>query len=121
VTAPVQTRATDHVGKASRTRRLEGHGVTTEDRPVLLLFYSPTSGQSRRAEGFLAQVLQRRRNHATFALRRVDCTSRPDLAARFGIQQVPTFVVVEQKRVRARIELPGSCAEIQSVLAPWLK
>jgi hypothetical protein len=37
-------------------------------RPQLLFVYSRTSGSSRRAEGFLAQVLQRRRNHNSFRL-----------------------------------------------------
>jgi hypothetical protein len=40
--------------------------------PQLVFFYSPRSGQSRRADGFLAQVLQRRHNHETFTLVRVD-------------------------------------------------
>lgn len=95
--------------------------ATAVDKPVLLFFYSHTSGESRRAEGFLAQVLQRRRNHETFALRRVDLASWPDLAARLGIEQGPALVVVEDKRVRAKIERPRGCVEIQSLLAPWLK
>jgi thioredoxin-like negative regulator of GroEL len=88
---------------------------------MLLFFYSPTSGASRRAEGFLAQVLQRRRNHDTFEIRRVDSDSRPDLTARFGKQRLPALLVVEHKRVRGKIEEPRGCAEIQSLLGPWLK
>jgi thioredoxin-like negative regulator of GroEL len=93
----------------------------TETKPMLLFFYSPTSGQSRRAEGFLAQVLQRRRNHETFTLRHVDSESRPDLAARFGVTQLPALVVVENKRVCGKAERPNGCAEIRTLLAPWLK
>lgn len=95
--------------------------VIAVQRPMLLFFYSPTSGASRRAEGFLAQVLQRRRNHDTFAIRRIDSDSRPDLADRFGIEQVPALLVVEDKRVRAKIEQPRGCVEIQALLGPWLK
>ncbi len=91
------------------------------DKPMLLLFHSPTTGESRRVEGFLAQVLQRRRNHDTFTLRYVDSTPRPDLVTRFGIEQPPALVVVERKRVRAKAEKPRGCAEIRSFLAPWLK
>ena len=36
------------------------------DKPGLVFFHSQRSGRSRRVEGYLAQVLQRRRNHATF-------------------------------------------------------
>ena len=40
-------------------------------KPGLVFFHSGVSGACRRAEGFLAQVLQRRRNHETFTLYRV--------------------------------------------------
>ncbi|MBV8079690.1 MAG: thioredoxin family protein [Actinobacteria bacterium] len=94
---------------------------TAEARPKLLFFYDPTSGRSRRAEGFLAQVLQRRRNHDTFDLRRVDARSRADLAGRCGVERLPAFVVVEGRRVRARLEEPTGCVEIREALARWLK
>ena len=59
--------------------------------PVTLAFlYSPRSGKSRRAEGYLSQVLQSRRNHETFKLLRVDVDARPDLATRFRLTTIPT-------------------------------
>src|SRR5690348_3311677 len=82
-------------------------------KPGLVFFYSPVSGACRRAEGFLAQVLQRRRNHGTFRLYRVDEQERPDLVERFGIETMPTLVVVEDKVVRARLERPRGCREIE--------
>jgi thioredoxin-like negative regulator of GroEL len=72
-------------------------------------------------EGFLAQVLQRRRNHGTFKLYRVDETARPDLVERFGVQTLPTLFVVEGKSVRARLERPRGCREIERFLEPWLR
>lgn len=92
-----------------------------EPKPGLVYFYSPVSGACRRVEGFLAQVLQRRRNHGTFKLYRVDEQERPDLLERFHIDKTPTLVVVEGKLVRARLEKPRGCREIESFLAPWLK
>ena len=89
-------------------------------KPSLVFFHSGQSGPSRRVEGFLAQVLQRRRNHETFKLYRVDESRRPDLLARFGIETVPTLVVVEDKLVRAKLERPRGCREIERFLAPWL-
>ena len=47
-------------------------------KPALLFFFDPRSGRSRRADGFLAQVLQHRRNHDTFRLYRIDVTKHPD-------------------------------------------
>jgi hypothetical protein len=38
--------------------------------PTLVFFYSPTPGDSRRAEECLVQVMQRRRNQDTFTLHR---------------------------------------------------
>lgn len=92
----------------------------TPSKPGLVFFYSSISGHCRRVEGFLAQVLQRRRNHATFKLYRVDETERPDLLERFAVATLPTLVVVEGKRVRARLERPRGCRDIERFLAPWL-
>lgn len=90
-------------------------------RPQLLFFFTASSGRSRRAEGFLAQVLQRRRNHDTFQLVRIDCDAHPELAGRCGVEQPPALVVVEQRRIRARLDQPRGCADIQEALAPWLR
>jgi thioredoxin-like negative regulator of GroEL len=91
------------------------------ERPNLVLFYSPVSGRCRRAEGFLAQVLQRRRNHDTFKFYRVDVNVRPDLAKNFAIESVPTLVVVEKKKVRGQLVDPRGCVAIEVFLAEWLK
>ena len=89
-------------------------------KPGLVFFHSSVSGHCRRVEGFLAQVLQRRRNHDTFKLYRVAEEDRPDLMERFGIEITPTLVVVENKIVKARLERPRGCREIEGFLAPWL-
>jgi thioredoxin-like negative regulator of GroEL len=89
-------------------------------KPGLVFFHSSLSGHCRRVEGFLAQVLQRRRNHETFKLYRVDDQQRPDLIERFGVGNLPTLMVVEGKIVRARLERPRGCRDIERFLAPWL-
>ena len=90
-------------------------------KPRLVFFTSELSGRCRRVDGFLAQVLQRRRNHGTFRLYRVDEAERPDLMRRFGVEEVPTLVVVEGHTVHARLTKPRGCREIESFLAPWLR
>ena len=77
---------------------------TVESQLRLVYFHSTLSGQCRRVEGFLAQVLQRRRNHETFK-----------------VQSVPTLVVVQGKSVAGRLEQPRGCREIEGFLAPWLQ
>ena len=91
-----------------------------QTRPQLLFFYDPTDGRARRIEGFIAQVLQRRRNHDTLALRRIDVRAHADLTDRFGIQATPALVVVHDKRVKGRLELPRGCKAIATLLQPWL-
>jgi thioredoxin-like negative regulator of GroEL len=101
----------------------QGPGKATspgDNRPMLLFFTSQTNGRCRRAEGFLAQVLQRRHNHDTFSLRFVEQLDRPDLVERFRVVTMPTLMVVADKVVRATLVAPHGCEEIQAFLAPWL-
>lgn len=90
------------------------------DRPRLVFFYSPLSGRCRRVEGFIAQVLQRRRNHETFYLVRVSVDRRLDLAEKFHVAQVPTICVVEGRKLRKTIVAPRGCRELEQELEPWL-
>jgi thioredoxin-like negative regulator of GroEL len=101
------------VPQVGEERRLE--------RPRLVFFYSPLSGRSRRVEGFLAQVLQRRHNHDTFELVRVSVDRRPDLAEHFRIERVPTVCVVEGRKLRKRIVTPRGSRDLERELAPWLR
>ena len=100
------------------SRRRQPPGETA--RPMLVFVYSGLSGRCRRAEGYLAQVLQRRRNHETFRVTRLDVEARPDLAERFRIASLPTLLVVEDKVIRGRLEDPRGCRDIASFLEPWL-
>jgi thioredoxin-like negative regulator of GroEL len=96
-------------------------GAVGSERPLLVVFTSATCGRSRRIEPFLAQILQRRRNHSTFKLVRVDADRHPDQLERFGVRRVPALLVVANGRVRARLDDPRTCSEISSFLAPWLR
>jgi thioredoxin-like negative regulator of GroEL len=91
-----------------------------EQQLRLVFFHSNLSGHCRRVEGFLAQVLQRRRNHGTFKLVPVAEEERPDLLERFKVETIPTLVVVEGNSVAARLERPRGCRDIEGFLAPWL-
>jgi thioredoxin-like negative regulator of GroEL len=90
-------------------------------RPELLFFFSVKSGSSRRVEGFLAQVLQRRGNHRTFELRHIDADDQPDMLERFGVTEVPTLLVIDDGRTGEPLANPRGCREISELLAPWLK
>src|SRR5919197_1209334 len=88
---------------SARRRYVMGSGTAVQSeatvKPRLVFFHSTFSGQCRRVEGFLAQVLQRLRNHGTFRVVRVAEEERPDLLERFKVVTVPTPVVVEGRLV----------------------
>ncbi|TMM20836.1 MAG: thioredoxin family protein [Actinobacteria bacterium] len=88
--------------------------------PLLVFFHSKRSGQSRRVEGYLSQVLQRRGNHNSFQVYRVEVEEQPQLVQRFRVDAVPTLVVVSGNRVRDRAITPRGCREIEQLLQPWL-
>ena len=92
----------------------------THPRPRLVFFFRKASGRSRRVEGYLSQVLQRRGNHQSFEVLNVEVDENAELAEHFAIDEVPTIVVVEEKRVRGRLASPRGCRDIEQLLAPWL-
>jgi thioredoxin-like negative regulator of GroEL len=89
-------------------------------KPSLVFFHSAASGRCRRVEGFLAQVLQRRSNHDTFEVVRVDADEHAELVEQFKIETIPTIVVVTGKRAQGRLLNPRGCRDIEKFLAPWL-
>jgi thioredoxin-like negative regulator of GroEL len=103
------------------TSTVNGRNTARGTRPRLVFFFARNSGRSRRVEGYLSQVLQRRHNHESFELLHVDVEEHAELAERFRIEDVPTIVVVEDKRVRGRLASPRGCREIEALLAPWLR
>src|SRR5437588_12463473 len=109
---------------STRRRSIMGSGIAVQTeaivKPRLVFFHSTFSGHCRRVEGFLAQVLQRRRNHGTFDVVKVAEEEHPDLLQRFKIETVPTLVVVQHRAVAARLERPRGCRDIEGFLAPWL-
>ncbi len=90
-------------------------------RPRLVFFHSSLSGPCRRTEGHLAQVLQRRHNHDTFDITRVSVDDHPELAERFRVESVPTIVVVEDRKVKLRIEAPSGPRQLELLMRPWLR
>ena len=66
-------------------------------------------------------MMQRRRNHETFVIHLIETSRSAELAERFEIDDVPTVVVVDDRKVRARLVRPAGCADLKEVLAPWLR
>jgi len=105
------------VNTASQPRPAQSE---VDGRPRLVFFYGRTSGLSRRVDAYLAQVLQRHRNHSTFSLIRIEVGANRELAERFEVAEVPTLVVIDGRRVSARIVAPRDRVTIERALSPWL-
>ena len=102
--------------------RRNGHdGGGSATKPSLIFFHSSVSGWAVRVDGFLANVLQRRRNHDTFNLYRVAVERHPELGRKFAVGNVPTLIVIQEKTVVGRLENPRGSREIEEFLSPWLK
>ncbi len=100
--------------------RLHGAVYMSDDAlPLLVFFASDRSGPARRMESLLAHIARKER--ARLRVTRVDVDRRPDLAERFQIREIPTLVLVQDKRAVARIEGRTSAPAIERVLEQFLE
>ena len=90
-----------------------------DSRPLLVFFLNEKSGPARRMESLLAHVARKERDR--LRVTRVDVDRRPDLAKRFGVTEVPTLVLVKDKRAVARLDGRSSAPKIERMLEPFLE
>ena len=69
-------------------------------------------------ESLLAHIARKEREH--LAVKRVDVDERPDVAARFGVSEVPALVLVRERRVVARLEGRVTTPRIEQMLESHL-
>ena len=70
-------------------------------------------------ESLLAHLARKERERMRF--RRVDVDLRPDLAARFKVDEVPTLVLVKGKRIAERLNGRVSCPRVERMLEEHLE
>jgi thioredoxin 1 len=85
---------------------------------LLVFFWSERSGPARRMESSLAYLARKERTR--LRVMRVDVDEQPELAHRFDVGEVPTVVLVKDKRVVERIEGRASAPRIETMLGPHL-
>jgi thioredoxin-like negative regulator of GroEL len=90
----------------------------TDAKPLLVFFSNERSGPARRMESLLAHLARKERERLRVAT--VDIDRRPDLAERFRVREVPTLVLVKDKRAVARIDGRTSAPKIERMLEPHL-
>src|SRR5436305_1139190 len=90
-----------------------------EGRLLLVFFCSARSGPARRMESLLAHVARKERSR--LRVMRVDIDEKPELAERFTVTDVPTLVLVKDKRVVGRIDGRATAPRIESLIEPHLE
>jgi thioredoxin-like negative regulator of GroEL len=69
-------------------------------------------------ESLLAHLARKER--ARLQIKRVDADANPALAERFGIEHIPSLVLLKDKRIVDRIDGRASAPRIERMLAPHL-
>jgi thioredoxin 1 len=92
--------------------------MSHESTPTLLFFTQPTSGPARRMESLLAHLAHKERGRLRIAL--IDVTSAPDWVDRLSVTQVPTLILLKDRRPVERLEGRVSAPQIERMLAPHL-
>jgi thioredoxin-like negative regulator of GroEL len=86
--------------------------------PMLLFFTTPKSGPARRMESLLAHLARKER--ARLRVARIDAEAQPEWIDRLKISQIPTLVLIKDRRPVARLEGRGSAPQIERMIAPYL-
>jgi len=89
-----------------------------ETRPILLFFTTPTSGPARRMESLLAHLARKERSRLRVS--RIDVDASAEVAKRLRVTDVPTLILVKDKRPVARLEGRVSAPQIERMLEPYL-
>ena len=90
----------------------------TDDKPLLVFFTSERSGPARRMESLLAHLARKERTRVR--IMRVEVDDQPELALKFGVEDVPTLVLVKRKKVVDRLEGRASAPKIEAMLSRHL-
>jgi thioredoxin 1 len=105
--------------RSARPDPLKEESVVPDDsKPLLVFFCSERSGPARRMESLLAHLARKERER--LVVKRVDVEQRPELAQRFEVEEVPTLVLVKDKRVVARLTGRASAPKIERMIEPHL-
>jgi thioredoxin-like negative regulator of GroEL len=86
--------------------------------PILLFVGKRRSGPSRRMESLVAWVKVTKK--ARLRVVEIDGDNRTDLVRRFGIREFPSLVLIDRRRVVARLEGRATGHEIDELLRSHL-
>ena len=87
-------------------------------KPTLLFFTQETSGPARRMESLLAHLARKKRGRLRIS--RIDAATSPEWVDRLEVTQVPTLILLKDRRPVERLEGRVSAPQIERMLAPHL-
>jgi thioredoxin-like negative regulator of GroEL len=85
---------------------------------MLVFFTRATSGPARRMESLLAHVARKERDR--LKVRRVDADEHPRFVRKFGVEEVPSLVLVIDRKVAGRIDGRANMPQIEQLLEEHL-
>ena len=85
-----------------------------DPRPQLLFFTSTRSGPARRMESLVAHLARKERERLRVI--QVDVDGSPDIVEKLGVEDVPTLVLVVERKPVARLSGRVSAPKIEAML-----
>jgi len=92
--------------------------MTDDPRPLLVFFSSSRSGPSRRMESLVAHVARKERERLRVI--KVDIEQRADLVEKLEVRDVPTLVLVVDRKAVGRLDGRASAPKIEALLEEHL-
>ena len=93
--------------------------VEEQSVPMLLFFTTTRSGPARRMESLLAHLARKERGRLRIS--RIDVDESPEWAERLRITEIPTLVLIKERRPVARLDGRASAPQIERMIAPYLE
>ena len=92
--------------------------MTGDARPLLVFFTSTRSGPARRMESLVSHIARKERGRLRVI--QVDVDQRADLAEKLSVEDVPTLVLVVERKAVARLTGRVSAPKIEAMLEQHL-
>ena len=89
-----------------------------DPRPLLVFFTSARSGPARRMESLVAHIARKERDRLRVI--QVDVDQRADLVEKLSVEDVPTLVLVVDRKAVGRIAGRASAPKIEAMLEEHL-
>jgi thioredoxin-like negative regulator of GroEL len=89
-----------------------------EAAPLLLFFTTPRSGPARRMESLLAHLARKERTRLRIS--KIDVDEHPEWVERLKVTEIPTLVLVKDRKPVERLEGRVSAPQIERMIAPYL-